>query len=342
VSGALELCERIFDVSISINITAHKSHEDALNYDVFDKNGQKLATLTFDLFHRPGKENTSHCYSLLSPCTMHGKRVPVPVFMSFNFSKTPESKYTRLNFDDVTTILHELGHAFQVIFNQNPVETPFPSVSGLAPVDEDLDEVVSQLMENFAYEESFLDRIGFDYESGNKIPDQVKKILSVKRKIFAGTNLMYCLMTSYLDLEIHNRNPANLDIPTFERQTLKRIFKKLADNKEPELHNLPHIVTHSLGAGYYRYLQASVYETDIYEMFNDKALGDEEKRTKLLRFLRESSLCPDKAFKNLRGRAVDSNAFIRNYGLKGLFNIIQASKSVNLTDNISQPMPILT
>ena len=64
-------------------------------------------------------------------------------------------------FDEVTTMLHEFGHALHGIFAAGT----YPSLTGTA-VYRDFVELPSQIMENWAYEKEFLDLFAVDYRTG--------------------------------------------------------------------------------------------------------------------------------------------------------------------------------
>lgn len=101
--------------------------------------------------------------------------------MVYNFTKPTDSLPSLLTFDEVTTMLHEFGHALHGIFAAGT----YPSLTGTA-VYRDFVELPSQIMENWAYEKEFLDLFAVDYRTGEKMPAElIRRILDAKNYLAA-------------------------------------------------------------------------------------------------------------------------------------------------------------
>ena len=93
-----------------------------------------------------------------------------------NFTKPTETKPSLLTFDEVTTFLHEFGHALHGMLSQ----CQYASTSG-TNVYWDFVELPSQMHENWAYEKEWLDQFAVHFETGEKLPEElILKIVAAK------------------------------------------------------------------------------------------------------------------------------------------------------------------
>lgn len=93
-----------------------------------------------------------------------------------NFTKPTDRQPSLLTFNEVTTLLHEFGHALHGMLACGR----YPALTG-TNVYRDFVELPSQLMENWATEKEFLDLWAVHYRTGEKIPaDLVQKIVDAK------------------------------------------------------------------------------------------------------------------------------------------------------------------
>ncbi|MCK7533893.1 MAG: M3 family metallopeptidase [Marinilabiliales bacterium] len=92
------------------------------------------------------------------------------------------TKPSLLSFNELTTFLHEFGHALHGMLSQCTYE----SLSG-TNVARDFVELPSQFMENYAYEKEWLDKWAVHYKTGEKIPDdiikKIKECIHLQRRI---------------------------------------------------------------------------------------------------------------------------------------------------------------
>jgi peptidyl-dipeptidase Dcp len=82
-----------------------------------------------------------------------------------NFTKPTDKEPSLLTFDEVTTFLHEFGHALHGMLT----ECTYSSLSGTS-VYRDFVELPSQIFENWALEKDYLDLFAVNYKTGEKIP----------------------------------------------------------------------------------------------------------------------------------------------------------------------------
>ena len=86
----------------------------------------------------------------------------------FNFSKPSGSKPALLSMEEVSTLLHEFGHALHGLLSN----CTYQKLSG-TDVAWDFVELPSQIMENWATEPEVLKTYAKHYETGESIPDGI-------------------------------------------------------------------------------------------------------------------------------------------------------------------------
>ena len=89
-----------------------------------------------------------------------------------NFTK-PIGHTPLLTFDELTTFLHEFGHSLHGML----ADTKYASLSGTNVYRDFV--VLSQLMENFATEQAFLDKVGI-HSNRRKIPAELVRKLKIQ------------------------------------------------------------------------------------------------------------------------------------------------------------------
>ena len=184
-------------------------------FEVYDADGKPLALWYCDYFMRDNKNGGAWEDSLVGQSKLLGT-LPV-VYNVANFEKPAPGQPALLNFDDVTTMFHEFGHALHAMF----ADTEYPSLSGTA-VPRDFVEFPSQFNEHWASNPAVFANYARHYKTGEPMPaDLAAKI--VKAKTFnQGYDFTEVLAASELDLEWHTL-PASapLENPdTFEQEAL--------------------------------------------------------------------------------------------------------------------------
>ena len=165
VSRIVEFVARQFEVSIEevkSSLTLDGWHKDVRIFSL--DNGRGFVYL--DLFRRPvsGSPLASagpHC-SVLMPSDEH-----VRIYMGLQPPYRSEVTFKKerfLTIEEITAIMHELGHAMHIILR--------PRGSPVSQLPLDIRESVSTMMELLSFSDDFL-----DYLSNKKLTDQDKRIL---------------------------------------------------------------------------------------------------------------------------------------------------------------------
>jgi peptidyl-dipeptidase Dcp len=312
VRTALDCLEILFNLKIEKNTTCPRLSIDIECYDVRDaETGEKKATISFDLYLRPGKNDNSTCSALFSHGTINDVKVVPPINMLFNFTKPALGEPVLLNFDEVKTIFHELGHAVHELLG----ELPYRSLSGISCVIKDFKELPSQMFENWALMPEVLDKMACHWQTGEPMPAAMKEKLRTKNQFMGGFQRLIDLKRSYLDLELYSYSPKKIDVRQFERERLKDIFKTFARGPLMSA-RFNHIVSLGLDANYSNYLFSEALDADGFQLFEEKGIFDPETAAKFKYLLSHSTLdFPDKTYKEYRGREFSSQAWLARYGL---------------------------
>ncbi len=174
--GMFELANRLYGITLRENPEIPVYHPDVKAYEVFDADGSFLAVLYMDFFPRASKRGGAWMTEFRQQGVENGVETRPLISVVYNFTKPTDSLPSLLTFDEVTTMLHEFGHALHGIFAAGT----YPSLTGTA-VYRDFVELPSQIMENWAYEKEFLDLFAVDYRTGEKMPAElIRRILDAK------------------------------------------------------------------------------------------------------------------------------------------------------------------
>ena len=127
------------------------------------------------------------------------------------------------------------------------------------------------------------------------------------------------LASALIDMKLHLADPNNIDVDTFERETLTdlKMPKEL-----PMRHRTPHFGHVFSGEGYatayYGYIWADVLTADAAEAFAEAPQGfyDKEMANKLVKYLfaPRNAIDPAEAYRLFRGRDAKMEALMRDRG----------------------------
>ena len=272
--GVFGLATQLYGITFKKNNEIPVYHKDVDAYEVFDKDGKFLAVLYTDFHPRAGKRAgawmTEYKGQWIDEKTGENSRPHVSIVM--NFTKPTESKPSLLTFDEFETFLHEFGHALHGIFANSTYE----SLSGTS-VYRDFVELPSQILENYATEEEFLNTFAKHYETGENIPaDLIQRI-----KDAANFNAAYACMRQVsfglLDMGWFTRNtPFDGDVKDFEKEAWSKAQILPVVDEACMSTQFSHIFAGGYSAGYYSYKWAEVLDADAFSVFQEKGLFNQE------------------------------------------------------------------
>ncbi|MGV8092229.1 MAG: M3 family metallopeptidase [Mangrovibacterium sp.] len=314
IDGVFGLANTLYGLVLEQNDKIEVYHPDVKAYEVFNPQGDLVAVLYLDFFPRTGKRAGAWMTDFRDQYMENGSNIRPHISIVTNFTKPTETKPSLLTFDEVTTFLHEFGHALHGMLSQ----CRYAETSG-TNVYWDFVELPSQIHENWACEKEWLDRFALHYQTGEKLPEELIKKIIAARNFQAGYLSERQLSFGMLDMAYYTLEaPLSEEIAGFESRAMAPT--ELFDAVEGSLMStsFSHIFAGGYDAGYYSYKWAEVLDADAFSVFKkngvfDKATADSF-RTNILE--KGGSEHPMVLYKRFRGQEPTVNALLERSGLK--------------------------
>lgn len=313
IEAVFGLAERLYGIRFTMADDIPVYHKDVKVYDVTDADGRHLAVFYADFFPREGKRGGAWMTEFRGQCMRGGVEERPLVSIVTNFTKPTESTPSLLTHDELTTFLHEFGHALHGIM----AEGRYPSLTGTS-VARDFVELPSQIMENWAYEPQYLKTFAKDYRTGEPIPEELVSRIVDARNFLAGYHQVRQLQFGILDMAWHTLTSLpGTDAVEFERKVLEpyRVMPYVPGTAISPAFN--HIFSGGYSAGYYSYKWAEVLEADAFSLFKEKGIFDRDTAASFRRNIlsRGGSEDPEVLYRNFRGRDPQVQALMEKLGL---------------------------
>ncbi|MCC7463847.1 MAG: M3 family metallopeptidase [Gammaproteobacteria bacterium] len=253
-NGVFYAAGRLYGISFKERTDLPKYHPDTWTYDVFDRDGSRLAIFIFDPYARASKRGGAWMNAYVSQSALTGEK-PV-VANHLNVPKPPAGEPALLTWDEVTTAFHEFGHALHGMFQH--VRYPYFSMN----VPRDFVEYPSQVNEMWADWPEVLAHYARHYQTGEAMPQALLDQVIAASKFNQGYATTEYLEAAMLDQRWHQlpleRIPDAAGVMTFEAEALR------ADGFDyrpvPPRYRTPYF-SHIMGgyaAGYYAYIWSEV------------------------------------------------------------------------------------
>lgn len=311
--GVFELANTLWGITIKENKNIQVYHEDVTAFEVFDADGKFLSVLYTDFFPRESKRGGAWSSSFRSQSNIDGNEIRPFKTIVCNFTKPTETKPSLLSFGEVTTFLHEFGHALHGMF----ANTTYPSMSGTS-VYWDFVELPSQIMENWAVEQEWLDTFVAHYETGEKIPQELIQKLLDSKNFLAGYASERQLSLGMNDMAWHTiTEPVTEDIETFEDRAMSptSVFKALEGSVTSTAFS--HIFAGGYASGYYSYKWAEVLDADAFSLFKQTGIFNKETAASFRKLLEAGgTVHPMDLYVKFRGQEPTVDALLERSGLK--------------------------
>ncbi len=312
--GVFGLATKLYGIKFVKNTNIPVYHAEVDAYDVVDEKGKFVAVLYTDFHPRDGKRSGAWM-SEFKGQWLDGKKDSRPhITIVMNFTRPTETKPALLTFDEVTTFLHEFGHALHGMLTKCTYE----SLSGTS-VYRDFVELPSQIMENWGPEKAFLDGFAKHYQTGEKIPAAlIQKIKDAENFNIANFSLRQ-LSFGFLDMAWHTLEiPYTGDVIKFEKEAMSKTQILPVINEVSMSPTFNHIFAGGYAAGYYSYKWAEVLDADAYSVFVKNGIFDK----KTAASFRENILVkggtehPMTLYKRFRGQEPTIDALLIRNGIK--------------------------
>jgi len=311
--GIFALAGKLYGLSFKENKEIPVYAKDVTAYEVYNETKVLISILYLDPFPRDGKSQGAWMTSYRKQHKVDGKNIIPFVQIVTNFTKPTETKPALLTHYEVTTFLHEFGHALHGMLSDGT----YNSLTGTA-VYRDFVELPSQIMENWALEKDWLDMFAIHYQTGEKIPAAlVQKIIDSKNYL-SGYATVRQLSFAISDMSWHSVTaPVTEDILAFEQNAMTptELFPVVPNTAFATAFS--HIFAGGYAAGYYSYKWAEVLEADAFSQFEKNGIFDrataESFRKNILS--KGGSEHPMKLYVRFRGQEPTIDALLKKSGL---------------------------
>jgi peptidyl-dipeptidase Dcp len=313
LEGVFIIAGKLFDLQFEEINTIDKYHEEVKTYAVKNSNGDFVSYLYADFHPRKGKRNGAWMTSYKSQQIKNGVNERPQVSIVCNFTKPTETTPSLLNFNEVTTLFHEFGHALHGML----ANTQYTSLSGTA-VSWDFVELPSQILENWCYEKEALELFAKHYETGEMIPMEYVQKIKESASFHEGMQTLRQLSFGLLDMHWHGKNPLNTtSVKAFENNAFAntKLYPEVAENCMSTAFS--HIFQGGYSAGYYSYKWAEVLDADAFAYFLEKGIFNKEVATKFKEHVlsKGGTEKPMDLYKRFRGKEPSPDALLKRAGL---------------------------
>jgi peptidyl-dipeptidase Dcp len=312
--GVFDLSSRLYGLTFKENQQIPVYHSDATGYEVFDQDGSFISVLYLDFFPREGKSGGAWMNDLRPASHVKGKVIRPIITIVCNFTKPTATKPSLLTFNEVTTLLHEFGHALHGML----ANTTYASHSG-TNVYRDFVELPSQIMENWATQKEWLDLFAFHYKTGEQIPSELVEKLIKAENFQAGYACERQLSFGLNDMAWHSiTEPMTGEIVPFEQAAIAptELFAPVEGSCLSTAFS--HIFGGGYSAGYYGYKWAEVLDADAFSLFKSNGIFDKETANSFRKNILEKGGTehPMALYKAFRGQEPGIDALLERSGLK--------------------------
>ncbi len=330
-TGVFGLANRLYGVTFNkLDVPVYNPAAEC--FEVLDGDGTYLGLLYTDFYpretKRPGAWMTEFKGQWLEEDGTDS-RPHVQIVMSFSkaIGNPGEEGYVPalLTYDEATTFLHEFGHSLHGLLTK----CTYASLSGTS-VSRDFVELPSQFNENFMGKKEFLDTFAENYETGEKIPQELIDRLHEAATFQAAYACVRQLSFGMLDMAFHSlgkgqqngateidqRYPQLQNVEQFEAdamlptQVLPRVDGAMMATA------FTHIFSGGYAAGYYSYKWAEVLDADAFAVFEKEGLFNPE-TAKRFRHILESgdTIDPAELYRQFKGSDPDIKALMKRDGI---------------------------
>ena len=311
--GVFSLATRLYGLTFREAGNIPRYHEDVRAFEVRDADGTFLAVLYLDFFPRESKGGGAWMTDFRPQHREGGRDIRPVISIVTNFTKPTATTPSLLTFDEVTTFLHEFGHALHGMLSR----CAYRSTAG-TNVLRDFVELPSQIMENWALEKEWLDTFAVHYQTGDPIPaeyiDRIRRAANFQSGYLCDRQLSFGMV----DMAWHSLTaPFEGSVPDFEALAMAptETFPPVPGACFSTAFG--HIFSGGYAAGYYGYKWAEVLDADAFSVFQEHGIFDRATASSFRRNILErgGSEHPMVLYKRFRGQAPTVDALLKRSGL---------------------------
>jgi len=271
--GIFNLYGRLYGLSFEENSSIEVYQPDVKVYEV--KDGERLMGILYlDLYPNAGKragawETTFRGQKNLPQYVKAGTDRPL-VQIVCNFTKPVGDTPALLSFDEVETFMHEFGHAIHQLMS----DVTYPSIAGTS-VQRDFVELPSQIMENWCYEQEYLNTFAHHYQTHEVIPAEFIQKIKASENYLAGWLCVRQINYGMIDMAFHTlEQPLAEKVEVFEANHTINIMPVVPHTCFST--GFSHIFAGGYASGYYGYKWAEVLDADCFSVFKKNGIFDKQ------------------------------------------------------------------
>jgi peptidyl-dipeptidase Dcp len=311
--GAFYVANKLFGLKFIPKTNIPTYHAEVQVFEVQEADGSHVGIIYLDYFPRASKRGGAWMNNFRDQIRLDGKEIAAVVTNNGNFTRPTADTPSLLRSDEVTTLFHEFGHALHGLLSN----CSYYRISGTnVPID--FVELPSQIMENWVFEPEVLKVYAKHYKTGEVIPMELVEKIKKSSQFNQGFKRVEYLAASILDMDWHTaENPAQLDVDTFETQSLNKIGLIPEIVVRYRSTYFSHIFGSMYSAGYYSYIWAEVLDADAYQAFKETSIFDQKVAQTFRKNILEKggSADPMTLYKRFRGAEPKIEPLLERSGL---------------------------
>jgi oligopeptidase A len=316
LSGLFDLVDRLYGVRVERAPELSAWHESVRVYRIRDADGSELGVFYADLYPREQKRGGAWMNAFITGEPAPRGWTEHVGLICANVTPPVGEAPVLLSHREVQTIFHEFGHLMHHMLSRVEVK----SLAGTS-VAWDFVELPSQIMENFCWERASLDLIARQYQTGERIPEELFGRMRRARTYRGASAMMRQLGFGLVDLLLHTEYERARDrgVLEFGRKVLSQFTPAPLPDDYALLTSFGHLFAHPVGyaGGYYSYKWAEVLDADAFSRFLEGELFSRavglEFRDKIL--ARGDSRDPMQLFVDFMGREPDLKPLLERSGI---------------------------
>ncbi|NOQ24007.1 MAG: hypothetical protein GQ564_01485 [Bacteroidales bacterium] len=311
INGLFTISQHLFGVTFEEITSPSVWSEEVLFYEV-KENDKLIARFYLDLYPRKNKYNHAACFGMI-PGKKIGEEYQIPTAsLVCNFPKPTVDVPSLMTHSDVETFFHEFGHLMHDLLTK----AELASLAG-TNVARDFVEMPSQIFENWAWDYEALTLFAKHYKSGEVLPKKLHDKMVAAKNVGSGLHVLQQIFYGTLDMTFHDKYDANGTKSTTE--LVKELQNEITLYKFQEETHFEAGFGHLNGyaAGYYSYLWALVFADDMFSVFEQNGIMNQEIGMKLRKIVLERGATIDEMeiVKEFLGREPNEKAFLKAIGL---------------------------
>ncbi|HEX7014879.1 MAG TPA: M3 family metallopeptidase [Cyclobacteriaceae bacterium] len=317
LAGLFQITQSLFNIRYVELEKPSVWHPDVRAFEVFDGD-KKIGRFYLDLFPRPNKYTHAACFGMiLGKNTAMGYQIANAALVC-NFPAPSADKPSLMPHSQVETFFHEFGH----VLHQMLTTAELSAQSG-TQVARDFVEAPSQIFENWIWSYESLKLFAKHYKTGETLPKELFDKMLASRNVGSGLATETQIFYGMVDMTYHDRFDPFDESVTID-DVVRDLTEKVRHYGYVEGTHFPAAFNHlfGYGASYYGYLWSRVYAEDMFSVFEEHGVLDQQTglRYRNIILARGDTEEPIDLVREFLGREPNNRAFMKSLGLGQLVN----------------------